>query len=51
MKQKESEIIDWALKKADHNITAAAQLLGLPRSTLRSKLGPAGKGENFTPGD
>ena len=48
MKEKESEIIAWALKKADHNITAAAELLGLPRSTLRSKLGPAGKGENFT---
>ena len=51
MKQKESEIIAWALEKADHNITAAAELLGLPRSTLRSKLGPAGKGETFTPGD
>jgi len=51
MKQKESEIIAWALNKADHNITAAAELLGLPRSTLRSKLGPAGKGENSTTGE
>jgi DNA-binding NtrC family response regulator len=51
MKQKENEIVAWALEKSDHNISAAAELLGLPRSTLRSKLGAAGKGENFTSGD
>ena len=40
MKEKESEIIAWALKNTGDNITAAAELLGLPRSTLRSKLPP-----------
>ncbi len=35
---KEREIIDWALHKARHNISRAAELLGLPRTTLRSKL-------------
>ena len=50
MKQKESEIIAWALKKANHNITAAAALLGLPRSTLRSKLDtPAGNESTPSP--
>ena len=39
IKQKESEIIAWALNRTNHNISAAAELLGLPRSTLRSKLG------------
>jgi DNA-binding NtrC family response regulator len=44
IKQKENEIIAWALNRTNHNISAAAELLGLPRSTLRSKLGaPANK--------
>jgi DNA-binding NtrC family response regulator len=38
MEVKEREIIDWAMRKADGNVTAAAKLLDLPRSTLRSKL-------------
>ena len=38
MSQKEWEIIDWALKKANNNVSLAAELLGLPRSTLRSKM-------------
>ncbi len=36
--QKELEIIEWAMRKAKGNITKAAGLLGLPRTTLRSKL-------------
>ena len=35
---KEQEIIEWALKKAGRNISDAARILRLPRSTLRSKL-------------
>ena len=35
---KEMEIIEWALKKAGQNISDAARILKLPRSTLRSKL-------------
>ena len=42
MSQRETEILAWALYEAKHNITAAAELLGLPRSTLRSKLAAAG---------
>ncbi len=34
----EDRLLEWALKEADGNITNAARLLGLPRSTLRSKL-------------
>ena len=34
----EERIIQWALRKADGNISTAARLLDLPRSTLRSKL-------------
>ena len=36
--EKEKEIIQWALKKAGNNISLAAKILGLPRSTLRSKI-------------
>ncbi len=38
IQEKEEEIIGWALEKAGHNITRAAELLDLPRGTLRSKL-------------
>ena len=38
MKEREREIIEWAMKKANHNISRAAQLLQIPRSTLRSKM-------------
>jgi DNA-binding NtrC family response regulator len=51
MKQKESEIIAWALSRTSHNITAAAELLGLPRSTLRSKLGAPGNKEGYSEPD
>jgi len=34
----EQRLVQWALAKADNNISVAARLLGLPRSTLRSKL-------------
>ncbi|PIE76615.1 hypothetical protein CSA17_01295, partial [bacterium DOLJORAL78_65_58] len=34
----EDRIIQWALRKAEGNISTAARLLDLPRSTLRSKL-------------
>jgi len=36
--EKEREIIEWAIKKAENNISLAAELLNLPRSTLRSKI-------------
>jgi DNA-binding NtrC family response regulator len=35
---KEREIIEWALKKSQNNITNAARLLKIPRTTLNSKL-------------
>ncbi len=35
---KEIEIFTWALQKANGNVSKAAELLGLPRSTFRSKL-------------
>ncbi len=38
MNQKEEEIIGWALEKAGNNVSRAAELLDLPRGTLRSKL-------------
>jgi DNA-binding NtrC family response regulator len=38
MKSKEKEIINWALNKTNNNITKAAKLLSLPRTTLCSKL-------------
>ncbi len=34
----EDRLLEWALSRADGNIAGAARLLGLPRSTLRSKL-------------
>lgn len=36
--QKENEVIRWALKLSKYNISKAAELLRVPRSTLRSKL-------------
>lgn len=35
---KEKEIIDWALQKSGNNVTSAARLLKIPRTTLRSKM-------------
>jgi len=35
---KEHEIFKWALTKTNNNVSLAAKLLGLPRSTFRSKL-------------
>lgn len=35
---REKEIIEWALKKAGNNLSNAAKILQLPRTTLRSKL-------------
>jgi len=34
----EQRLLQWALAKSNNNISVAAKLLGLPRSTLRSKL-------------
>ena len=38
MQQCEERLLHWALEQSGGNITTAARLLGLPRSTLRSKL-------------
>jgi two-component system response regulator PilR (NtrC family) len=38
MQQCEDQLLEWALGEADGNISTAAKLLDLPRSTLRSKL-------------
>jgi len=38
MQRCEERLLQWALAKADGNITEAARYLDLPRSTLRSKL-------------
>jgi DNA-binding NtrC family response regulator len=38
MQNCEDRIVRWALRTADGNISTAARLLDLPRSTLRSKL-------------
>jgi len=38
MAAKEEEIINWALKKSSNNISAAAKLLDIPRTTLMGKL-------------
>ena len=35
---KEREIIDWALSKSGNNVSGAAKLLKIPRTTLRSKM-------------
>lgn len=42
MQQCEDRLLEWALSKAEGNISSAAKLLGLPRSTLRSKLEKSG---------
>ncbi|MCK5519904.1 MAG: sigma-54-dependent Fis family transcriptional regulator [Candidatus Marinimicrobia bacterium] len=36
--QKEKVLFDWALKQSHNNISKAAELLKLPRSTFRSKM-------------
>ena len=38
MQQCEDQLLNWALGEAEGNISLAAKLLDLPRSTLRSKL-------------
>lgn len=38
MRDCEQELLRWALQEADGNISVAARILDLPRSTLRSKL-------------
>lgn len=38
MLSKEKEIISWALQKSGSNVTSAARLLKIPRTTLRSKM-------------
>ena len=35
---KEKEIINWALIKSGNNVSGAAKLLKIPRTTLRSKM-------------
>jgi len=34
----ETQLIRWAMKKAEGNLTKAAEMLGLPRSTLQYKI-------------
>ncbi len=41
---KEREIIHWALQKSGQNVSRAAELLQIPRSTLRSKMAKLGIG-------
>ena len=36
--KKEKEIIEWALSKTQNNISNAAKLLKMPRTTLNSKM-------------
>jgi len=38
LSEKEKEIIQWALNKSQNNISQAAKLLRIPRTTLNSKL-------------
>jgi len=38
LNSKEKEMINWALEKSGNNISRAARLLHIPRSTLQSKL-------------
>ncbi|NUM78759.1 hypothetical protein HUU40_30745, partial [candidate division KSB1 bacterium] len=38
MQLREKEIIGWALKKSGNNISEAARLLQIPRTTLTSKM-------------
>ncbi len=38
IERKDREIIEWALREAGNNISRAAELLRIPRSTLRSKM-------------
>jgi DNA-binding NtrC family response regulator len=44
LKQFEAEVIQWAMRRAQGQKNSAAQLLGLPRTTLQSKLGPVSNG-------
>jgi two-component system, NtrC family, response regulator AtoC len=36
--EREREIIDWAMKRSENNVSEAARLLKIPRTTLTSKL-------------
>lgn len=38
MLSKEKEIVSWALNKSENNVTNAAKILKIPRTTLRSKM-------------
>ena len=38
IREREREIIEWAMRKAGNNISKAAEFLKIPRSTLRSKM-------------
>jgi len=38
IREREWDIIHWAMDKADQNVSRAAELLQIPRSTLRSKM-------------
>jgi len=42
--QKEKEIIDWAMRRSGNNVSEAARLLKIPRTTLTSKLARLGQG-------
>jgi two-component system, NtrC family, response regulator AtoC len=39
IRQREEEIITWAMRRSDNNVSEAARLLRIPRTTLTSKLG------------
>lgn len=45
--EKEREIIRWALRQAGNNVSRAAELLRIPRSTLRSKMARLGLGKEM----
>ncbi len=45
LNKKESDIISWALRESGNNVSNAAKLLKIPRTTLNSKL------DRLFPGD
>lgn len=47
IRSQEREIIDWALNKSSNNISNAARLLKLPRSTLHSKMEKLNYSDSF----
>ena len=51
LKDVEGRLVNWALGRANNNLMRAAQMLGVPRSTLQYKVEKLRTAEKIDPGD